>query len=304
MGISLIGITPWGKIMRSRNDYTDFRYRADAFLSGSIQEKSHDMLIAYNQERYGDAISMAKTILESTCAYVFHAATGKELAVEFGRKGHSDFTINMYDGAIHTLELFENQLPNFEKSRQIIRDAASLIASISDLRNDSSSNHGGRIRSNPPSEVEALLVMEISEDLTTTMLELLHRYKYPDKENVVGSFITPEPSMKPYSSNAKSRPNRYVIDDDVWNISFELIDGIIESITINFKKFELQTAIDSEFIWNHVSDYLPNDTEYERQISENEFQYYSNVHDKFYSILVQKLNIGMIITISAFEGSL
>ncbi len=46
----------------------DFRTRADVFPVGGVQEKFIDMTTKYNQDNYGDAVAMAKTLVESTCA--------------------------------------------------------------------------------------------------------------------------------------------------------------------------------------------------------------------------------------------
>lgn len=62
------------------SDLDDFRIRADVFRVGAIEEKFRDMTVKSNRKEYGEAMAMAKTLIESTCAYVYHAVTSKEIA--------------------------------------------------------------------------------------------------------------------------------------------------------------------------------------------------------------------------------
>lgn len=281
----------------------DFRTRADVFLVGGIQEKFIEMTTKYNEDNYGDAVAMAKTLVESTCAYVYHAVTNKEIEED---KGHvqvtGNYTIGMYAAVRETLRLFAAQLPNFEQTEKIATTTCDLVQSIADLRNSAAAAHGGRKRSIPPAKLEALLAIEISEDLAATLLLMLHKYQYPDDSNVIGSFIEKTDDMKSYVDVNDS--GRYVVDSPYFNIGYTVIQSIIQSVDYEAKKLPMNQNIDAEHIKDIVMDYIPKDAKFEGMESAQMYKFYSEVHDTHYSAIFTDLNPGMVLTISSFDETL
>lgn len=47
------------------SDLDDFRIRADVFSVGAVEEKFRDMTVKFNRKEYGEAVAMAKTLIES-----------------------------------------------------------------------------------------------------------------------------------------------------------------------------------------------------------------------------------------------
>lgn len=91
-----------------------------------------------------------------------------------------------------------------------------LVQSIANLRNHAAAAHEGRKRIIPPTKLEALLAIEISEDLAASLLLMLHKYKYPDDPNVIGSFIEKTDGMKKYVDVNDS--GHYVIDNPGYSV--------------------------------------------------------------------------------------
>lgn len=277
----------------------DFRTRADIFPIGGIQEKFIDMTTKYNQDNYGDAVAMAKTLVESTCAYVYHTVTNKEIEED---KGHvqvtGNYTIGMYTMVRETLNLFAAQLPNFEQTEKIAITTCDLVQSIANLRNSAAAAHGGRKRSIPPAKLEALLAIEISEDLAASLLLMLHTYKYPDDSNVIGSFIDKTDAMESHVDVNDS--GRYVVDSPQCNIGYNVIQSVVQSVDYEVKKLPMNQNIDAEHIKEIVTDFLPKDAKFEGMESNQMYKFYSEVHDTHYSAILTNLNSGMILTISSF----
>ncbi|MEJ1294187.1 MULTISPECIES: abortive infection family protein [Lactobacillaceae] len=281
----------------------DFRTRADVFPVGGVQEKFIDMTTKYNQDNYGDAVAMAKTLVESTCAYVYHTVTNKEIEED---KGHvqvtGNYTIGMYTMVRETLNLFAAQLPNFEQTEKIAITTCDLVQSIANLRNSAAAAHGGRKRSIPPSKLEALLAIEISEDLAASLLLMLHTYKYPDDSNVIGSFIDKTDAMESYVDVNDS--GRYVVDSPQCNIGYNVIQSVVQSVDYEVKKLPMNQNIDAEHIKEIVTDFLPKDAKFEGMESNQMYKFYSEVHDTYYSAIFTDLNPGMILTISSFDEAI
>jgi hypothetical protein len=281
----------------------DFRTRADVFPVGGIQEKFIEMTTQYNEGNYGDAVAMAKTLVESTCAYVYHTVTNKEIEEDKGRvQVTGNYTIGMYTAVRETLNLFAAQLPNFEQTEKIAKTTCDLVQSIANLRNSAAAAHGGRKRSIPPAKLEALLAIEISEDLAASLLLMLHTYKYPDDSNVIGSFIDKRDDMESYVDVNDS--GRYVVDSPQFNIGYTVIQSVIQSVDYEAKMLPMNQNVDAEHIKGTVMDYLPKDAKFEGMESDQMYRFYSEVHDTHYSAIFTDLNPGMILTISSFDETI
>ena len=283
------------------SDLDDFRIRADVFSVGAVEEKFRDMTVKFNRKDYGEAVAMAKTLIESTCAYVYHAVTSTEIAEEKGRQDRNTgiYTIGMFQEVQETLNLFEPQLPNLPQTAEVAKNICELVQSIANLRNSSAAAHGARLRSVPPSNAEALLAMEVAEDLSGVLLTLLHTFRYPDDSNVIGSFISVESDMVPFPD--KDEPDRYVQDDQQVRVTYEVIQSVIQSIDIEFKTIPLNPDVDNEFVFDTIKDYLPRDAKFTEKEAALIFKFYSNVHDKNYRALLSQLGKGSEIIISALE---
>ncbi|MCH3990663.1 MAG: abortive infection family protein [Lactobacillus sp.] len=155
----------------------DFRKDNEFYpMVTSLEQKRNKMNQRFQQEDYGEAINYARSLIESTCKYVYHELTGTEVAQVKGRKIEptGEYYISLNGLISATIEKLSS-LINYKKSiKEISDDLIDIVRRIGDIRNKSSVSHGSRTRNIEPQKEETLFVISLAEDVCIFLVKLLH----------------------------------------------------------------------------------------------------------------------------------
>lgn len=276
-------------------DYFRNDRQFDEYQVEGLQRHYNVMNESFMNDKYGEAVNYARALIESTCKYVYHELTGKELEEDKGRKVKTgEYMIGLSSMINQCLKTLQSLMTHSEDMNDISSNIGNIVTIIGNVRNSSALSHGSRHRNIPVQKAEARYIISISEDVCMLMMDLLYERTFPREENCIGSIINPE-GLHKYDNAYQEEGN------PVMNARFETYGQIIHDITLSFKP-PINEKVDSEFIDEHVHDYLPDDVGEMREIGLKKYQYYSDRQDKKYQVELEDLEEnGVTIYISGIE---
>lgn len=276
-------------------DYFRNDRQFDEYQVEGLQRRHNAMNESFMNGEYGESVNYARALIESTCKYVYHELTGKELEKDQGRKiASGEYVIGLRPMINECLKLLQSLMTYPEDMNDISSNIGDIVTIIGNVRNSSALSHGSRHRNTSVQKPEARYIISISEDVCMLLMDLLYERTAPRKENCIGSIINTE-GLHKYGDAYQQEGN------PIMNARFETYGQIIHDITLSFKT-PINEKVDSEFIDDHVHDYLPDDVGEMREIGLKKYQYYSDRQDKKYQVELQDLGEnGVIIYISGIE---
>lgn len=250
-----------------------------------IKERFEKMYTSYDDNDYGEAVNYARAMIESTCKYCYFQIEKEEI------EGESTF-LNLNRLINKTIELFKNEIST-NQVPMIIEDLFKMIektvSKIGNTRNETSVSHGSRVRVKEISKDETKFIMLISENICTFFMDLLHTKTHSQKKGAIGSILQTD-GLKQYG-------NQY--EDEIRNIRYVTTgEGIIYSLEKTLIGGDLNIELDKSLIWEHIKEFMEDDSKWMRQTSENEYEYYSDNKDLFYYITITKRDVCIEINIS------
>lgn len=278
----------------------DFRYTDGLMdVNYSITNKRSLMNDRFQSSQYSEAINYARSMLESTCKYVYHEVTGEEAEIAEGRNDYislkhlSDVTIDALSPLVSHAELL----------RSIKDNVIKVIVNIGKIRNNGSASHGSRIRNVEPQREETLYVMGIAENTCNFLLKLLYARTHIEESNVVGGMFNESELGKTGKKFASNNGDfNYKIEGQTIDVLYWVQDGLVKLVNLTFKKEFYTLATDSESINEYIDDFLPEDVRGQKKPNgEKSFTVYSERHDRNFDIDLIDDEEGVSATISGIE---
>lgn len=284
------------------NDYFRNERQFTEYQQGSLQIRHTAMNDAYMNHEYNESVNLARTLIESTCKYVYHELTGKEIEVAEGTKTHVGYNISLYKMIEKCLEQTKGLMTYKEDLDNISDNLCEIVSKIGEIRNSSSLSHGSRHRDIPIQKHEARFIISISEDICMLLMDLLFERTIVHKHNAIGSIIDKQ-GLKQYGDAYQTE------GDPIFDVRFETFGDIIYTISLTFKKcldFNingdlLDINIEGDSIDDYIKDYLPDDVGSAKTIGPLKYNYYSDSQDKNYEVVCQKLKDKLLVTITGIE---
>lgn len=243
----------------------------------SLQQKHSLMNSNYECGKYGEAVNYARTLIESTCSYVYHELTGHELEETEGHLTKAgDYYISLHDMIKACLNKFDALMSYPEKVQKMSKYLINLVDTIGNIRNHSAASHGGRRAAVSTRKSETRFIISIAEDVCMMLMDLLHERTVLEKDNAIGSVINTD-GLKQYGDDFQS-------EDDFLTKRFLTSGGIIYQVDLTFNKKFITQKIDSEFINNHILDYMPDDIGAAKLLGNRKYQYHSDRQDRNYTV--------------------
>jgi len=242
----------------------------------SLQQKHSLMNSKYERGEYGEAVNYARTLIESTCSYVYHELTGHELEEAEGRRTKNGYYIGLHDMIKSCLNKLTALMEYPEKVQKMSTDLISLVDIIGNIRNHSATSHGGRHAAVSTRKSETRFIISIAEDICMMLMDLLHERTVLEKDNAIGSVINTD-GLKKYGDAFQS-------ENDFLTERFLTSGGIIYQVDLTFNKKFIVQNIDSEFINDHILDYLPDDIDVAKLLGNQKYQYHSDRQDRDYTV--------------------
>ena len=266
----------------------------DSYQVKSLQDKHKLMSEKYEIGEYGESVNYARTLIESTCKYVYHELTGNEIELDHGRLTHAgDYFLNLNDQITICIDKLVTLVEYPAQLKSMDDNIVNLVNTIGHIRNGSAVSHGSRTRNTPPEKAETRFIISIAEDVCMLFMDLLRERTILEKENAIGSIINTEGLTK-YDED-------YQKVDELLTVRYSTHGGIIFQVDLTFNKQYITQAIDSEFINGHVKDYLPDDVGSMDKIGTNEYKYHSDRQDKYYTVEIVDTDNNLMIYISGIE---
>ncbi|KEZ14844.1 hypothetical protein Lp90_1028 [Lactiplantibacillus plantarum] len=242
----------------------------------SLQQKHSLMNSKYERGEYGEAVNYARTLIESTCSYVYHELTDCELEKTEGRHTKSGYYIGLHDMIKSCLNKLTALMEYPEKVQKMSTDLINLVDIIGNIRNNSATSHGGRHAAISTRKSETRFIISIAEDVCMMLMDLLHERTILEKDNAIGSVINMD-GLKKYDDAFQS-------ENDFLTKRFLTSGGIIYQVDLTFNKKFIDQNIDSEFINDHILDYLPDDIGVAKLLAKQKYQYHSDRQDRDYTV--------------------
>ncbi|WCG34928.1 abortive infection family protein [Companilactobacillus farciminis] len=233
----------------------------------------------FNKNEYEQCINYARTMIESTCKYIFQIIEGYSIEQVHG-KGHNKDYISLNDISKYTLESLNHELSDASNIGYISKDLQDLINKIGDIRNCTSISHGSGKKRNSITPAESKFVIFMSESMVIFLLELLFNKTHSLKENAVGSVVTPK-DFKRY--NVGDDYIRYVENRGDVEISYETFadTAVIYMVTIQIPGSD---SSDVELFTDHTRDYMEDDAELLKEKGPQSYVYRSDNKDFEYEV--------------------
>lgn len=266
-----------------------------AYQVTSLTSKHSEMNSAYESGDFGKSINYARTLIESTCKYVYHELKGKELEEIEGRLDSrtGEYFANLNTLITKSLNELKALVQYPEQLDYISEQIENIVNKIGNIRNGSALSHGSRIRNAIPRKAETRFIISIAEDVCMLLMDLLQERTILEKKNALGSIIDSE-GMHKYG-------HAYQTEDEFMSIRYETSGQIIFSVLLTFKKpfFNLESG--NESINEHVRDFLPDDVFEAESNGKNQFKYYSNRQDRYYDEVIEETDDNILVTIDSIE---
>lgn len=266
----------------------------DSFQVVALNKKHEAMNTAYMNSEYGEAINYARTLIESTCKYVYHELTDEELEIE---EGHYISATGTYFANLNViikscLKKLSTIIEYPEEIAEMSKEITELVNITGSVRNSSSLSHGNRHGNLEPQRTETRFFISIAEDICMLLLDLLHERTTIEKPNAIGSIINPEGLTK--YDDAYQKSNTFL------TVRYLTVGQVVQQVDLTFKN-GINMRTDGEFVNGHIKDYLPDDAGKLKQLTSNSYQYYSDRQDKHYEVLYEETTDSLLVYITGIN---
>lgn len=244
-----------------------------------VSEAYYKMNDCFNKNEYEQCVNYARTMIESTCKYIFQVIEGSSIERIHG-KGPSKNYVSLNDISKYTLKSLNHKLLDASNIEYISESMQNLINGIGNVRNGTSTSHGSNKIRRSITPAESKFVIFTSESMVIFLLELLFNKTHSLKENAVGSVITPK-DFKRY--DVGDDYIRYVENRGNVEISYETFadTGVIYMVTVQIPGSD---SSDVELFTDHTRDYMENDAEVLRKKGPQSYVYRSDNKDFEYEV--------------------
>ncbi|KRN75664.1 hypothetical protein IV73_GL000157 [Weissella kandleri] len=247
----------------------------DSFPVVPVDDIYYKMNDSFNDERYDETVSYARSMIESTFKYVYGIIKGNSVSEDLKRQP------KLHELSVMTLKIFNNELANSENVIKMTKQVIDIIDAIGNMRNDTDSAHGPERRTIPVNKIEARFVKFNAESIVQMMLDLLFTKTHSLKRNAVNGII---------DTNGLKKYNASSYKDEERDISYLVLpdSGIIHQVELTLPS-HTNLELDSEFFSEHIADFVEDDVTSE-DVSENgihKYRYYSKKKDFYYDVLIQ-----------------
>jgi len=256
------------------------RPEVDSFGIASIDERYSEMNDSYNEERYGESVNYARSMIESTCKWVYKALNDEDI--------DKDRYLGLNKLIKGTLSSLSSELAASERFPTVFDKVTDIVTEIGNLRNLTSVSHGSAVRSQTITPVEARFVIFAAEDITLTLLDLLFNKTHSLKENAVHSVIDPKGMTKLREDDSFVT---YKLDGNVslgTRTEFTVFKNcnVINQVIVTLPKW-VDANSDQEFMSEHMRDYMENDAIETGKKGISGYMYYSAKKDFMYEVQVE-----------------
>ncbi|ARO09915.1 abortive infection family protein [Lactiplantibacillus plantarum] len=256
------------------------RPEVDSFGVEAIDERYSEMNDSYNEKKYGESVNYARSMVESTCKWIFKTIKGYEI--------DKDRYHLLPELAQITLHVLESELSSQEHITKIFNKLIATIVEIGSLRNSTSVSHGSSVRTESVTSVEARFVIFAAEDITLTLLDLLFNKTHSLKRNAVHSVIDPKGMTKLREDDSFVT---YKLDDNAslgTGTEFTVFKNcnVIYQAVVTLPKW-VDASSDQEFMSEHMRDYMENDAIETGKKGISGYMYYSAKKDFMYEVQVE-----------------
>lgn len=243
--------------------------RIEDYPVPAIKERFNHMYTSYDGEDYGEAVNYAGSMIESTCKYCYFQIKKEEI------EGNSSF-LKSNVLLKKTIDLFKNEIST-NQVPMIIEDDLFImfkntVSKIGKIRNETSVSHGSRVRVKGISKDETKFIMMISENICTFLMDLLHTKTHSQKKGAIGSILDTR-GLTQYANDYVDGDTRYTTTG-----------GIIYSLNKTLSVPGIDIKIEEEFIWDHIKDFIEDDSICVGETGKNEYKYFSENKDLNYII--------------------
>ena len=247
-----------------------------AFQVTSLQKCYAAMDQAYAQQQFGEALSYARSLIESTCKYIYHDLTGKELEIEHGYlTKNGDYEIGLHRMIAVCLDQLAAIVPPASKMECFNAQLVKLVASIGQLRNDSLICHGSRKRTKLLQPAQICFVLQLTEDICLLLLNVLYDNKQRQSGNVLGSLIDSRGLVKQKTTYLQQT-------EPLVKVQYETTNKIIYLIKISFSQ-SVSQQLDEDLLESWAKKFLPSDAVVKAKKGPDEIEFYSDSQDRVYT---------------------
>ncbi|QBX93869.1 hypothetical protein DVH03_05665 [Lactiplantibacillus plantarum] len=256
------------------------RPEVDSFSVAAINERYSEMNDSYNEQKYGESVNYARSMVESTCKWIFKTMKGYEI--------DNDGYHPLPELAEITLRTLESELSSQEHITKIFKKLICTIVEIGKLRNSTSVSHGSSVRTESVTSVEARFVIFAAEDITLTLLDLLFNKTHSLKRNAVHSVIDSKGMTKLWENDIFVV---YKLDENVslgTGTEFKVFKNcnVIYQAKVTLPK-GVDASSDQEFMSEHMRDYMEDDAIEKGKRGISWYMYYSAKKDFMYEVQVE-----------------
>jgi len=253
------------------------RPEIDSFEVAAIDERFSEMNDSYNEERYGDSVNYARSMIESTCKWIYKSLNDEEI--------DKDRYLGLNSLIKGTLSSLSSELSVNEQFQTVFSKLTDLVTEIGKLRNLTSVSHGSAVRAQPITPVEARFVIFAAEDITMTLLDLFFNKTHSLKKNAVHSVIDPTNMEKVREDDSFITYDQR--DDSPFETSTEFMvfknNNVIYQVIVTLPKW-VNASSDQEFMSEHMRDYMEDDSIEKGKKGISGYTYYSGKKDFLYEV--------------------
>lgn len=250
-----------------------------SFEVPTVNNMYYKMNDSFNKNEYDNSLNYARSMIESTCKYIFKTLNGSRIEDVFGTGRTHDY-VSLNNIVENTLKILNDELSEPDKINNISSKTIDLINNIGNLRNGTPVSHGSEIIHKPITKIEAKFVMFNSENIVILLLELLFNKTHSFKKNAVGAVIE-ECDFK-----------KYIVGDDYVRyvehrgnavISYETFSdtGVIYQVSVQLPGND---SSDTELFTDHTRDYMEDDANLILTKGPQAYVYHSNSKDFDYEV--------------------